>query len=309
MTRPAGSGSLGDLVGELAVQLGSASEARWIAADAAGIPDRGLPTVLDRPAGFAVAARAADLCRRRRAGEPLQYVLGRWAFRSLELAVDPRVLIPRPETEQVVEVALRELGRLPAGTGATGEEAARRSPVVVDAGTGSGAIALSIAVEAGAARPDGLEVWATDSSPDALEVAAANRRAVSGRLPPGTAVHLQRGDWLLGLPPRLAGQVALVVANPPYLSEAEWADLDPSVRDHEPRRALVAGPTGLEAYRVLFAQIGAWVAPDAAVVVEIAPHQADALGELARRAGAAEVAVHPDLSGRDRAVVARFRRG
>ena len=146
--------------------------------------------------------------RARRAGEPLQYVLGHWAFRSLDLLVDQRVLIPRPETEQVVEVALGEIGRL-----------ATRSGTVVDAGTGSGAIALSLATKlALAAR--GRAFWGTDASPEALAVAPhANRDRVRRQGDaPVLPVHFVQGNWLDPLPSRLRGAVDVVVSNPPYVA-------------------------------------------------------------------------------------------
>ena len=184
------------------------------------------------------------LLERRRAGEPLQYVLGKWAFRTLELTVDPRALIPRPETEQVVEVALAVLRR--------------RRPVVVDLGTGTGAIALSIAVE----RPD-AQVWATDVDPGALALARTNRERVRAR-----PVSYRQGSWFDALPDRLRGRVDLVVSNPPYVSEAEWAELDLEVRC-EPYGALVAGPgsdgtPGLGAVEAVLRGSVEWLAAGAA---------------------------------------------
>jgi release factor glutamine methyltransferase len=228
---------------------------------------------------------------RRRAGEPLQYVFGHWSFRSLDLLVDSRVLIPRPETELVVQVTLAEARR--AGNGAA---------LVVDAGTGSGAIALAVATEL-----PGSTVWATDASPDALEVATLNNERVR-RQHPDAAVTLVAGNWLEPLPRAIQGQIHVVVANPPYVSEDEWWDLDEEVR-REPRSALVAGPAsdgmpGLAAVEELLAQARDWLAGPGAVVVELAPHQADAAARLARRLGYGSVRVEPDLAGRSRVLVA-----
>ena len=161
---------------------------------------------------------------RRRRGEPLQYVLGIWSFRRLELVVDRRVLIPRPETETVVDVALAELRLLGVG-----------QPLVVDLGTGSGAIAISVALEVPAAR-----VWGTDRSEDALAVARANLSGMGGRVAP--RVRLAAGDWFEALPDELRGRVDLVVANPPYVGDDEV--LPAEVADWEPAGALFAGPTG-----------------------------------------------------------------
>jgi release factor glutamine methyltransferase len=222
---------------------------------------------------------------RRRAGEPLQHVVGHWGFRQLDLVVSRAALVPRPETEIVVEVALTELARLEG----------RRA---VDLGTGTGAIAISIAVEA-----PRCEVFATDRSAEALRLASANLAGV-GRLAAGR-VTLAAGDWYGALSPALAGTIDLVVSNPPYVSEAEWAGLEPEVRLYDPRSALVAGPNGLEDVEKVVGGAGAWLAPAAAVVVEIAPHQADAACRVALRAGFAEAEVLPDLAGRPRVLVGR----
>src|SRR5438105_5970876 len=138
---------------------------------------------------------------RRAAGEPLQYVLGRWAFRTLDLMVDRRVLIPRPETEQVVEVALAEARRL-------------HARIAADLGTGSGAIALSLAAEL-----PGVDVWATDVSADALAVARANLAGIGTFA--AARVRIQEGDWFGALPPELRGRLDIVVSNPPYIGDDE----------------------------------------------------------------------------------------
>jgi len=226
------------------------------------------------------------MIERRAAGEPLQYVLGSWGFRRLDLFVDARVLIPRPETEQVVEVALRELAALPGAR------------TVVDLGTGSGAIALSLAVEV-----PSVEVWATDVSEAALEVARANLSGLAGRA--ATRVRVTAGAWFDALPPALAGQVDLIVSNPPYVGAAET--LPPEVADWEPATALVAGPTGLEAVEQILAGAGRWLRRPGTLVLEIAPHQAGPAVALAARLGY-ETDVRPDLAGRDRALVGRLAR-
>jgi release factor glutamine methyltransferase len=266
-----------------AARLGSEREARWLVEEASG---GAWPAVADEPVASRPDRRFGELVARRAAGEPLQYVLGHWAFRGLELMVDRRVLIPRPETEQVVEVALAALDR-------TGDP----TPLVADLGTGSGAIALAVAVE----RP-GATVWATDVSPDALDVASANLAGV-GRA--GTRVRLCQGAWWAALPPELAGRLALVVSNPPYVSSAEMRRLDPVVADWEPHVALDAGPDGSEAVALLVRGAPSWLAPGGGLVVEIAPHQADAVTRLAEGVGLVEVGVHPDLAGRPRALLAR----
>jgi release factor glutamine methyltransferase len=210
-------------------------------------------------------------------------VLGVWSFRTLDLLVDRRVLIPRPETEVVAGRALDELDR-------------RRGRVVVDLGTGSGAIALSVAAER-----TGVEVWATDASADALDVARAN---LAGLGSAGTRVRLVEGDWFAALPEELAGRVDVIVSNPPYVAAGE--DLPAEVRDWEPAGALVPGPSGLEALEVLVDGAPRWLAPGGALVVELAPHQAAAVADRARAGGFAAVEIGADLTGRDRFVVARI---
>ncbi len=235
-------------------------------------------------------ARLSGLVQRRLSGEPLQYVLGRWSFRGLDLIVDHRVLIPRPETEVVAGVAIDKARRARHG---------RNGPfAVADLGTGSGAIALAMAAE----LPE-AEVWATDASPPALEVAGANLAAV----PPEAALRMRLagGVWYEALPARLRGRLTVIVSNPPYVTEAEFAGLPPEVRDHEPIGALVAGPTGRECLEHLMAGGGQWLEPGGALVLEMAPDQAAALGSAASAAGYEAVAVHRDLAGRDRVLVAR----
>jgi release factor glutamine methyltransferase len=289
------------LVAELAAVVGAPHEARFIVDEVLGLGlSLGHPApptgALDEEAVTTARAMAA----RRAAGEPLQYVFGHWPFRTLDLVVDRRVLVPRPETEQVVEVALAEARRLHAVIGAP--------LVAVDAGTGSGAIALSLAAELGPAVLG--EVWATDTSAAALEVATRNaaRQRVGAR-GPRPALELVAGSWLAPLPPRLRGRVSLVVANPPYVSEREWGTLDEEVKA-EPRQALVAGPAsdgtpGLADVEAVLGEARAWLGRPGAVVVELAPHQAEAARQRAAQLGYEEVEVRPDLARRARALVAR----
>ena len=285
--RSSAAGRRSPLVDEIAAVVGSAVEARWIVEhDGTG-------------GSHALAARRA-------AGEPLQYVLGRWPFRSLELTVDRRALIPRPETEQVVEVALAELLRL---TGAPGASAP--GPVCVDLGTGTGAIALSLAVEGGRICP-GLEVWATDTSADALSLARENLAVLAGTDEPAAArVRWAEGRWFDALPGELVGQVALVVANPPYVARADYPGLDPTVRDWEPKSALVAadgsgGVGGMADIEAIIAGAPDWLRRPGTVVVEIAPEQAGACIGAAHRAGCDQVTTSRDLAGRTRVLVARW---
>jgi release factor glutamine methyltransferase len=229
-----------------------------------------------------------EMVRRRLRREPVAYILGRKGFRHLELAVDPRVLIPRPETELLVELALE-----------------RRPGSVLDLGTGSGAIALALAGE----LPD-CAVTAIDTSAAALEVARANAE----RLGLADRVCFLEGS----LPPE--EDFDLILANLPYVAEAEWASLQPEVTEWEPREALLAGPDGLDAIRTFltdrvrgYSRIARVTTKSAAGVVpvrrtvalEVGEGQADGVGGLMREAGFSEIEVRTDLAGIDRVVIGR----
>ncbi|HEX3393110.1 MAG TPA: peptide chain release factor N(5)-glutamine methyltransferase [Acidimicrobiales bacterium] len=270
-------------------ELGSAHEARWVVERASGWEGAELVGHLDEAGSARAVTHVQAMIARRVSGEPLQYVLGRWQFRGLELFVDRRVLIPRPETEWVAEAAVAEVGR-----------AERRDPVVVDLGTGSGAIGLSLAAEVPGAR-----VWATDASPEALAVARANLAGLGSGA--ATRVRLVEGDWWEALPDELRGTVDLVVSNPPYVAADE--QLPAEVADWEPGSALRAGPTGLEALEVVVGGAPTWLRRPGALVAEVAPHQAQAAATMAVDAGFDDVEVRPDLTGRPRALVARSRAG
>jgi release factor glutamine methyltransferase len=216
-------------------------------------------------------------------GEPLQYVLGETFFRDLRLRTDRRALIPRPETEQLVERALgvRELWD-------------RARPRVADVGAGSGCIALAVA----RACPH-AEVWATDVSEDALALARENGdRLFDGACP----VHFEKKDLLEGWPPAL---LDAVISNPPYVSEPEWAGLDASIRRYEPRPALVGGPDGWEVTARLIEQAAPALAPGGWIFLEIGDRQGAGTRRRLEDAGFARVSIEPDLAGRDRFAVGR----
>lgn len=276
------------------------------------------------PAG--AARRFGEMVRRRLRREPVAYILGRKGFRRIELAVDRRVLVPRPETELLVELAL-EL----------------RPRSVLDVGTGSGAVALAIADEL-----PGCEVTATDTSAAALEVARANAerlglsdrvRFEAGSLPAEAPAPVPRNrlgpmkpaprnrlesdrltpadDPTVGPGPVERSLFDLVVANLPYVAEADWAALQPEVREWEPREALLAGPDGLDAIRAATAAL----APDrvrpsaryagetanapAALALEVGEGQAEAVSGLMRDAGFRDVRSRRDLAGIERVVWGR----
>jgi release factor glutamine methyltransferase len=266
-------------------------DARRIVEEASGFEGAALHAGLDQEASELGVARFDRMLARRVAGEPLQYVLGRWSFRHLDLFVDGRVLIPRPETEVVAGLALAELDRIRAGRHPDG------SMVAVDLGTGSGAIGLSLAVE----RP-WVEVWLTDRSIEALAVATANLTGI-GR--PATRVTVAQGSWFDALPPDLRGGVDVLVSNPPYVAVGE--DLPAEVADWEPHEALIAGPSGLDDLTVLVAGAPVWLRPGGALVLEHAPDQGERLVRMALHAGFVEARTATDLVGRERALVARLR--
>ncbi len=232
----------------------------WERAELAANPDREIPPPAAR--GF------GEMVRRRLRREPVAYIVGRRGFHGIELAVDPRVLIPRPETELLVELALAERPRR-----------------LLDVGTGSGAIALAVANE----LPE-CEVVATDTSPAALEVARANAE----RLGLADRVGLHPGTVPEGL-----ADFDLALANLPYVSEAEWPGLEPEVTEWEPRGALLAGPDGLDAIRAFLAA----GPPSRCLALEVGEGQAEAVGELMREAGFGEIEMRRDLAGIDRVVV------
>lgn len=294
--RPAGTATWRELLAQTAASLATRLdapadlEARWIIEEASGLTGTAFFRDIDKSAPTGGVAHLDDMVHRRLTGEPVQYVLGHWSFRSLDLLVDRRVLIPRPETEQVAEVALAVVDEIVAEARVEGATA-----TVVDLGTGSGALALAIATE----RP-GVDVWAADVDPGALAVARTN---LAGLGRSGRRVHIVEGSWFDGLPLELCGQIDLVVSNPPYVGATE--DLPAEVVDWEPTGALVGGPVGTEPYVAILDEAPRWLAPHGVVVFEIGETQGDEVAELARSAGFAEVTVHQDLAGRDRIIVGR----
>ena len=274
------------------------SEARWLIEAVSGMDFTEQVLEADAPVSQRAVTQLDELLARRATGEPIQYVLGAWNFCGLDLFVDRRVLIPRPETESVVGHAIAEVQRL-------GERVGRADPwaggithyAVADLGTGSGAIALALAD----ALPD-AEVWATDADDDALQVARANI-AATGSV--AMRIRVESGRWFAALPDELRGSLLVVVSNPPYIAHGE--ELPAAVHDWEPHDALFAGPTGLEAIEVLLTEATDWLDAAGTLVLELAPHQAGTASELARTLGYQEVLVRQDLAGRDRSLIARKR--
>lgn len=266
-------------------------DARRIVEAAAGAAPAAFEAALDEPATQRAAAWFYAMLQRRATGEPLQYVVGSWSFRTLDLMVDRRVLIPRPETEVVAGWAVDEAaGRAAAG----GRD---HEVMVVDLGTGSGAIALSVAAECPRAR-----VYATDVSAEALAVAGANLAGL-GRA--AARVTLHEGDWFEALPEDLRGSVDLVVCNPPYIGTGEA--LPAVVADWEPPVALWSGPTGREAVEQIAAGAPEWLCGGGALIMETASHRAQETASAVETAGFADVRVEQDLAGLDRVVIGRLR--
>ncbi len=232
------------------------------------------------PVDGGALGRMEALLRRRAGGEPLAYVVGSREFYGLDFHVDPRVLVPRPETELLVDAAIEYAG------GRRGDGAVS----ICDVGTGSGAIAVALA-----AHLPGAIVYATDSSVGALEVAALNaeRHGVLDR------VRLVECDLLDGVP----GPVDVIVSNPPYVRSSEIPTLQREVR-WEPRAALDGGPDGMAVMRRLFERAPAFLRPGGFMAVEIDPRQRGAALGMAKAAfGGASVACSDDLAGRPRAIV------
>jgi release factor glutamine methyltransferase len=256
-------------------------DAELLAAQAFGLSRVELYTQFDRPLLPPELTALRELVKRRQAGEPVAYLVGKKEFWSLDLAVDARVLIPRPDTETAVEEALDRLK----------ERAAETPPRLADIGTGSGAIALALAKS----RPE-AEVFAVDLSPDALAVARANAERLH------LLVTFLEGDLLEPL--RALPPFDLIVANLPYIPAGEIAGLAPEVRS-EPRVALDGGPDGLKLVRRLVTAAPEVLVPGGALVLEIGAGQADDTAALCGSAGFTDVRTRADLGGIARVVSGR----
>jgi len=269
-------------------------DAELLLAEVLGLQRIELYMQYDRPMTPAERENYRKLVLRRANGEPVQYILGRQGFWSLDLVVGPGVLVPRPDTEVIVEEALVEAKRIAEATG-------RGALVLGDVGTGSGAIALALATDL-----PGVTVWAGDMHEAPLGI--ASRNAAECGL--AERVHVVRADLLKGLR-QLAGQpFDLVVSNPPYIRATDMPGLMREVRDWEPSTALVGGGgDGLETIRRLVSQVSDdTIRPGGALVVEIGDAaQAEALGELLEKVGFVGVRKRSDYGGNVRAVVGSWR--
>lgn len=276
-----------DVLADAAVRLSDPNEARWLCEHASGLDGPEFIEELDEIPTTAMMASLDAMLLRRLAGEPLQYVMARWAFRHLDLFVDRRVLIPRPETELIVDLVLNDLRDID------------RPARVVDLGTGSGAIGLAIAAES---HPREVEVWLTDMSNDALDVARANV-ATLGRL--GSRVKIAHGSWWSALPSELAGSIDVAVCNPPYIA-VDDPEVAKDVVDWEPHSALFSDDNGLADIRAVLEGAQHWLRAGGSLLFEIGYRQATAVTEGMAAAGFVEVVTHRDLAGRDRFVAGKL---
>ena len=257
-------------------------EAHWILEIASGYGREELLSNLDTEASILGAKHLSKILNRRLSGEPIQYALGSWSFRQLDLLVDRRVLIPRPETEILVDVAHGYLS-----------ECDRVAPLrVCDLGTGSGAIGLSIAQER-----DDVEVYLVDNSSDALKVASANLAGLGNH---AVKVKVFESNWFDQLPDELKNSFQLIVSNPPYIASGE--ELPPEVTNYEPHQALFAGERGTEHIESILSSAPAWLSAGGTVILEMAPHQTDYAAEIAVGQGYSDVKITDDLTGRKRIV-------
>ena len=264
---------------------GGRAQGRWLCEVASGLDHQEFLDHLDSPAHHRMVVHFDSMLTRLSHGEPLQYVLGQWSFRRLDLMVDGRVLIPRPETEGLVDLALTLLN-------------GRIAPIIcADLGCGSGAIGLSLALELVQQRT----IWMTDISADAVDVARANTAGI-GRC--AANVRLAVGSWFQALPDDLCGSLDMVCCNPPYIA-VDDPQVESIVRDWEPNDALFAGPDGLDHVRTIIDSAARWLAPGGWLVMEFGTSQADSIVRLATHAGLEAIAVHADAAGHDRILVAR----
>ena len=260
-------------------------EARWLLAYALEMKHHELASRTEQSVTEEQLARVLSLVRRRESREPLQYILGTQEFCGLEFSVTSAVLIPRPETELLIQETVREGGFA-------------EGAVLVDVGTGSGCVAVTLATILGDMR-----IFALDCSHDALSVAKGNaeRHGVSDKI-----VWLE-GDLLSPLREySVAGAVDAIISNPPYIAEAEWAGLPPEVRDYEPRQALLAGPQGTEFHERLIHDSKQFLVPGGLLVMELGQGQAPLVRRVAEAAGGyTGLQTVKDEAGIERVLIAR----
>lgn len=271
-------------LGQAGVSNG-AQEAVWLLEHALALRSHQLVSQTDRLVSPDVRARIEALVARRVAREPLQYLLGTQEFCGLEFSVSPAVLIPRPETELLIQYIVGHVHALSEAT-------------IVDVGTGSGCVAITLA-----ARLKGRRILAIDRSPEALEVAQRNavRHAVRDR------IEWLEGDLLAPLRERqVADTIDVIVSNPPYISESDWAGLEPEVRVFEPRMALIGGAQGTEFHERLLRESREFLAPGGLLIMEIGVGQAATVRQFAEQIGGyTALRIIEDAAGIERVVIAQ----
>ena len=278
------------MLAETTEQLGDANEARWLCEHASGLDGAEFRQSQHEFVTSAMAKQLHDMVRRRLVGEPLQYVMKRWAFRHLDVLVDQRVLIPRPETELLVDVGL---------TIATERLKHVERPLnIVDLGTGSGVIGLSMAHELPLGKTN---VWLTDQSSDALDVARGNLVGVGQK---GGGVRLALGNWWNALDTSLKGSIDIALCNPPYIAYND-DEVATDVHKWEPHSALYAGDNGLADIREVISGAQTWLANNGWLALEIGYRQGDEVRALFEKAGLVNIDIRLDLAGRDRIALAQ----
>ncbi len=274
-----------ELWADTSAAVGDRTRAKWLCEVAASAVDGDeFTSRLDEHATERMIAHLDAMLSRLVTGEPLQYVLGQWSFRHIEVAIDRRVLIPRPETELVAGVAIDKARSI------------EPTRTVLDLGTGSGVIGLSLAAEL---PVDGTTVWITDASAEALDVAGANVAGL-GRL--GRNVRVGAGRWFDAVPADLRFDV--IVSNPPYI-EVGSPDVAAAVVDWEPPAALFAGPDGLDDIRTIVSDAFDRLVDLGWLILEIGSSQGAAVAALLSGRGFTEVEIRPDLAGHDRIALGR----
>lgn len=263
----------------------AAQESRWLVGHALGLEPHQLASQAEQPVSPDKQMQAEALVSRRVAHEPLQYILGTQEFCGIEFHVNPAVLIPRPETEVLLQEALRAVDL-------------NKDSVLVDVGTGSGCLAVTLARILQRTR-----ILAVDYSPEALAMAKANaeRQMLAER------IEFIEGDLLSPLRDRgLTGQVDVIVSNPPYIAESDWAGLQPEIRGFEPRSALISGPTGTEFHERLLRESKEYLALGGSLVMEIGQGQCPAVQKMAEQLGGyTPVEIAKDGAGIERIVIFR----
>lgn len=259
--------------------------ARALLSHATGLSHLELYTMFDRPLSMGERDILRDVVARRGRGEPIQYICGTAPFRHLTVKVRPPVLIPRPETEILVDEVLRHI-------------ACEEAPIVADIGCGSGCVACSVATEAPAST-----LWATDISFDACHLARENVAAcgVEG------SVSVVECDLDAGIPSDLRGRFSAIASNPPYIPDAVMETLPAEVKDHESPLALAGGADGLDVFRRLLACAHTWLQPGGLLAVELYEESLDAASSLAEEQGYEDVRIVDDLAGRPRILCAIHR--